>query len=473
MSTNGTEDNQREISIITANTGYITVEGNGEKRRRKISELLKNENPTLVLLQMFAFRNFDVSSGLWSEYDVPSKYKNIYTGDEANFLYDETKLNVASLDKADQKTVDEFRDELRKTDELQLALGRMPMVVAKTNQGNAKFLCVSFHGLYKINDERKWLEFEAMLRLVAKVSEEMKLPFIIGGGFNLNIRDASDFLKEKKFPVSIVVHSYEALSRREKTLKRDFFIGSKSLVLEKVHPYDWNKDPNFAIFTHDPIVATLMVDELESEIIKGNIKKEIKKKMEIREKKEFQCNKEEIKKKIKEEIKNEIQQKFQIENNIEEIKDDIKKRAKDGVKKEIKEEIKDEIKEEIEEEIVGEKREDIMKTLKEKFKKEIENQIKEEVKEEIIEGIMKEMKREIIEKNKDNIEEGIAEEIEREIKADIMEEIIKKIKEDIIKEIKEVNKQMIKDLKETIKNKLENEMKKGDRGNACGKVPCT
>lgn len=428
----------------------------------KISELLKNKKPTLVLLQMFAFENFDVKSGLWRKYNVPSIYKYVYKGDEASFLYDETKLQVTSLDDDEKVTADEIRDDF-KGKELQLASARMPMVVAKTNHGNAKFLCVSYHGPYKIDDESKWLEFEAMLKFVAKLSEKMELPFIIGGGFNLNIRDASDFLKEKKFPVSIVVHPYKALSRREKTLKRDFFIGSKSLALENVEPYEWKSD----IFYHDPVVATFD-DQYES--IKDKMKKEIKEKKEKKEIKDFLRNKEEIKKQIEEEIKNEIKQTFQKEMyDIEEIKDDIKKRTKDGVKKEIKDEIKDEIKEEIEAELLGVKKEDIIKTLKEKCTEEI----KEEVKEEIIEGIMKEMKTEIIEKNKDNIEEGIAEEIERQIKADIMEEIIKKMKEDIIKEIKEVNEQKIKDLKETIKNKLENEMKKGDRGNACGKVPCT
>lgn len=448
MSTKGTKDDQRAISIITANTGYRTGTGNGEIRRREISKLLNKEKPTLVLLQLFGFKQFNVQSRYWKEYKVENKYSYLYKGDEASFLYDSSKLTVKSLDEqiAD---IEDIRDNLRSTDErLELALGRMPMVVAKTNQGSAEFLCVSFHGLYKKDDQRKWLELEAMLMLVATLSKKLKKPFIIGGGFNLNIRDASYFLKDKKLPVSILVHDYKALSRRDLTLKRDFFIGSKSLVLEKVHPYDWNKGLDFAIFGHDPIIATLMVDELESEFIKGDIKKEIKEKMGIIGKKEIQFKKEEIKKEIKEEIKKEIQQQFEKEMNKEEIKDDIKKRTEEGVKKEIKEEIKDEIREMIEEEIVGGEKDDIIKTLKEKFKEEIE----EEVKKEIIEGIIKEMKREIRVKIKDNIEkEGIAEEIGKEIKGDIKEDIIKKIKEDIIKEIKDVNEQTIK---ETIKKKI-------------------
>lgn len=441
MATSGNRDDRKTISIITANAGYTRGKGHAAFRQQAISLILNDDNaPELVLFQEFDNREFDVTSPKWKPYNISDKYKYIYKGNNASFLYHKDKLTLEDVDDNTewQDNLMKIREELQKKDQrLELAVGRMPMAVATmVNDETAQFACVSYHGPSKVKDDAKWLEIEGMLMLVTTWSKQMNLPLIIGGDFNLEFLNVSAHLEKMgtKLPVPVIAHNYKAEGKRKRSLKVDFFISSALLELKEIYPINWNEDLGTEILDHDPVTAKLRITSLETHRQITSFKEEVMKK----------TSTEDIKKEIEKEIE-ENRHAFE-----EEIKTNIRKTIANHAKKEkIKEEYEKEIIEEIRKGIkkidISKKiKKDIIRTMKEKIEKDITDTMmlaryrKEtpigEIDSKTIEEIRKTIEKEELEKAKKNIKVEIQEKIEEKIDKNIMKDIKKHIKEDMKKE---------------------------------------
>lgn len=441
-----TTEDQKTISIITANAGYTRATGHAALRQKAISLILNDDNaPALVLFQEFDNTKFDVTSPKWKSYNISNKYGYLYKGNDASFLYHKDKLTLEDVDDNQKHpewkdSLIRIREELRNKDQrLELALGRMPMAVAKmVNDEQAQFACVSYHGPSSVSDDAKWLEIEGMLMLVTTWSKQMNLPLIIGGDFNLEFLNVSAHLEKMgtKLSVPVIAHNYKAEGKRERSLKVDFFIASALLELKEIYPINWNEHLGTEILDHDPVTAKLRINSLRTHRQINSFKEEVMKK----------TSTEDIKNEVEEEIK---KNRHDFE---EEIKTNIRDRiAKHAYKEKIKEKYEKEIEEEIRKgmmkiDISDEIKEDIKRTMKKKIAKDITDTMKVAryrketpigaIDQQTIEKIKKTIETEELEKAKKNIKVEIQEKIEEEIDKEIIKDIKKHIKKDIEEEMK-------------------------------------
>ena len=259
MATGG---NQRPIKIITANIGYASNDHDPGERKRAIVRLLDNNNPTIVILQESHFKKMGSKSTYWRDFHFPKKYKAIIKNGEATFFYDSEEIELTSVD------VDEIQnanDQLHRNDTTSdLPLAMTLMVVAEPiDKSKPTFLCVSWHGKYKEDDEKQRKDLTLLFEIVTSFSKKKKLPVLLGGDFNAPFSGIQSVLEETGSP--FVGYDYRPSRRRSFKMTIDFFVTSKSLTLTGITPVDWGSNVANKLLDHDPIIADMQFNPDEDE----------------------------------------------------------------------------------------------------------------------------------------------------------------------------------------------------------------
>jgi endonuclease/exonuclease/phosphatase family metal-dependent hydrolase len=141
-------------------------------------------------------------------------------------------------------------------------ISRMCLRKIKTKGDQAfEFICISWHGIYKMKLEEKKHQFESMLTYILKLSKKQSLPVILAGDFNVKIRDIETLVSPP-----FVLYEYTPTERREPNTI-DFYISSKSLVMSDIKPLTLQSETGvtevLSLLDHDPVVA-LMTTKTEN-----------------------------------------------------------------------------------------------------------------------------------------------------------------------------------------------------------------
>lgn len=269
MATGGIQLNQRPITIITANVGYASNDRDTVERKKAIVRLLKNKNPTIVILQESRFKQIGSKSAHWRDFDFPDKYQAIIKSDEVQFLYDSEEIKLTLVDAGEI---------LKANDHLSNTTSGLPqamtlMVEAEPiDKSKPKFLCVSWHGKYKADGDTRRQDLKLLFEIVTSFSKKMKLPVIIGGDFNAPFSAIASVLEETG--LSLVGYNYSPSLRRSFSGAIDFFVSSSSLTLKGVAPVDWGSKKANKLLDHDPIIAEIQFNPDENEqVIEDAFKK--------------------------------------------------------------------------------------------------------------------------------------------------------------------------------------------------------
>nr|XP_022305295.1 probable inactive protein kinase DDB_G0270444 [Crassostrea virginica]XP_022305296.1 probable inactive protein kinase DDB_G0270444 [Crassostrea virginica] len=514
IKTGGTPENQRPITIITANIGYANRNNtNAVKRNSAIASLLQNKNPAIIFVQESDFKTFN-NSEYWNV-KIPDKYK-AKIQKEVKFIYNSEETELTDVDVGEILTVNDQLQRRYKTSNLKAFMVKAEPV----DKSKPKFLCVSWHGQHRTNDETKQNDLTLLINIVTMVSEKEKLPVIIGGDFNVPF-SAIEYVLEDTDP-SYVVYNYKPSRRRcfKKTI--DFFVSSSTLTLKGIAPVDWGEDAN-KLLDHDPIIAELQFNpdkneqdetisieeehEMTYSVIEDSFKKltiqninsmiskettqiieeikdEVRKNIQEEVKEEI---KEEITDKVRKETEKEIKHMVWRETKVktkEKIEEDIKDEfmaitefeIKEDIKKEIKDDFMQEVRKAIQEKIIEGIKDEVRKETKEKMKDEVmaktEVEIQGEINDKFTKKIKEEIKKKTIEEFKDEVkkeaEEDIIKDIKEETKFKLKDEIRKEIQEDVLEEVEK--EAVRKEIKEEIKVKIYNEIKKEIKEEISGKI---
>lgn len=138
--------------------------------------------------------------------------------------------------------LEEYIEELKEMENVPFGYmvppNRMCMAIIKCRVFNHdKFLCVSWHGPHngmKKPDLKN--DLKNLLIFISHIGLRHNLPIIIGGNFNISIKDASEIL-----PTNLTVYEYIPL-RRKHGENKVFFIGSKELPLSAIAALDWETE---------------------------------------------------------------------------------------------------------------------------------------------------------------------------------------------------------------------------------------
>lgn len=254
MAYGGILNNQRPITIITANVGYASNDHDPDERKKAIVRLLKNKNPTIVILQESDFKNIGSEYARWRRFDFPDKYKAIIKNEEAKFLYDSEEIELTLVDVGE---IQKANDKLHRSDTSSDLPQAMTFMVVATpiDKSKPKFLCVSWHGKYKENDKKQRKNLTLLFEIVAIFSKKKKLPVIIGGDFNAPFSGIVSVLEETG--LSFVGYDYRPSRRRSFKMTIDFFVTSSSLTLKGIAPVDWGSEVANKLLDHDPIIADI------------------------------------------------------------------------------------------------------------------------------------------------------------------------------------------------------------------------
>lgn len=255
--------------LIIANVSKGSeMEDNKTLRKKAIAGMLESEEPDIVLLQELVWKNIrdkqNSKKRYWEGINIPDKFEHIkYKGTstkEASFVYDKTKLNVKIPNVIE---IANCVEEMKKVGKLadkssEEVIRRMCIGEVKTKGSSRKhFLCISWHGRWKITDQRKIRDVQYLIVLIKEISKQMGLPFIIGGDFNITYEQVIE--KFENTDNTMHLYEYDAMERR-KDRKIDFYI-SKNISLADITAIDWMtvKDGKAAreIFDHDPVIAHL------------------------------------------------------------------------------------------------------------------------------------------------------------------------------------------------------------------------
>ena len=121
-----------------------------------------------------------------------------------------------------------------------------------------EFICISWHGIYKMKLEERKEQFESMLKYISKVSEKLSLPVILAGDFNVEIKAIETLVSPP-----LVLHKYTPTERRE-TNTIDFYISSESLAMSDIKPLTLTSETGvtevLSLFDHDPVVAMMSTE---------------------------------------------------------------------------------------------------------------------------------------------------------------------------------------------------------------------
>lgn len=241
------------VSIGIFDVGGPSAKKGADMRRKYVASLLDRFKPNILLLQQFPWR-FSASSMFdHRQYE--------YCGSkEAGILYDRNNVLVLFLNVL---WIKERLIEMKQKTKIlpmkyNLPMSRMCMVeiMCKT-MPSLKFLCVSWHGLYKGTTKTYRIdEFRNLLIFLSNIGFRLNRPIIIAGNFNISIAEASTIL-----PNNFIIYQYDPLRKKQGEYV-DFYIGSKKLPLSNMAVGDWEIEENGNdaknIFHHDPVFATLL-----------------------------------------------------------------------------------------------------------------------------------------------------------------------------------------------------------------------
>lgn len=260
------DSDSSSILLVIANIGPANrIPDDVHKRKKAFAGLLKSEEPDIVLVQELTWsdkRDDENNWVIWMGIDTPKQYEHVryneYT--QASVVFDKNKFTV----KVPQgKEITNFIKKMR--DEGKIPgippQERMCIVEIKSKSNpNAHFLCISWHGYYnnKRSDEEKEEDLSNLFIFIQEISKQMKLPFIIGGEFNLNDKKLRD--RFENTDGIMFLYDYEPLEHRKGKVI-DFYVTSKHLPLDDVAAIDWKsvKDGKAAtkMFNHNPVIAIL------------------------------------------------------------------------------------------------------------------------------------------------------------------------------------------------------------------------
>ena len=245
------------LKIVIMNTdGKKKADGirnKADKKKQVICDVVKTIGATLFLFQEFMWRG--ISGRAWEgKYRLPSHLE--YIGNkEACILFDNSKVTVENV--------------RGKTGIQRSTLERMCIRKVKTKGVPiVEFICISWHGRRsKKTVEILIEEFESMLKYISKLSEELVLPVLLAGDFNLTAKDIEPHLSS----LSLDLHNYEPTTRRKSENIIDFFISSESLEMSGIKALTLESETGvvevLSLFDHDPVVSLMSTNPENEDIL--------------------------------------------------------------------------------------------------------------------------------------------------------------------------------------------------------------
>jgi hypothetical protein len=106
-----------------------------------------------------------------------------------------------------------------------------------------------------------------MLKYISKLSEELVLPVLLAGDFNLTAKDIEPHLSS----LSLDLHNYEPTTRRKSENIIDFFISSESLEMSGIKALTLESETGvvevLSLFDHDPVVSLMSTNPENEDIL--------------------------------------------------------------------------------------------------------------------------------------------------------------------------------------------------------------
>lgn len=246
--------------LLLSNVMGDNPAGSADKRKKAIVAMLKQIKPTVVLVQEFPW--VGIQENTWKEYDFP-EYKYVGNKDVVN---KDTRTCILYQNNVDFNVINEieirsFLQEMKKrwTQRHVSHVLAERMCVGVVNVPKAHFLCVSWHGqsnsLYEKDRKDNLKNF---LECINEIANILKVPFIIGGDFNLSLEKVRDAIPKQLQQIVQICHKKPQPMRTADLI--DFFLASNTLIVGEITAIKWEKVDGASvenIFTHDPIVATL------------------------------------------------------------------------------------------------------------------------------------------------------------------------------------------------------------------------
>ena len=258
---NNSSSNKLYLKIMIMNVGGKN-EGDKPTDRRKqaIYDVVTKQNAALNLLQEFKWK--DIRNRAWNGISW-SKHFQLTGHAEASILFDENKVTVEEYS---QTLLDDtLRDLIRKGDIQQQFTPFSRMCLRKVTTKGVQvyaFICISWHGRHngaKLEDLKE--EFKSMLKYSLKLSENLSLPVLLAGDFNLKNKDVG--AKEVQPTTPLIMCIYEPTDRRTRADIIDFFIASKSLVMSDSKALTLKSETDvmgvLSLFDHDPVVSSMSI----------------------------------------------------------------------------------------------------------------------------------------------------------------------------------------------------------------------
>jgi hypothetical protein len=238
------------------NTGGKSIdvrENPTEKRKQVIYDVVINTNAALVLFQMF--RWIDIRGGIaWNHYNWPEHLQ--YTGHtDASILYN---INEVIVEECSEALLRNTLDELIGIGDIPDGFTPFPRMCLRTIKSREvpiiEFICISWHGKYNgVSLIRRESEFQSMLKYISKLSENLALPVILAGNFNVAITAIAIMVRPP-----LVLHRYTPTERQEPRIV-DFYISSESLTMTDINPLILERETDvpevLSLFNHDPVVS--------------------------------------------------------------------------------------------------------------------------------------------------------------------------------------------------------------------------
>ena len=265
------ESNKSHLKIMIMNAkgknskDVDAIDKSADKRKQAIRDVVVHTRATLVLFQEFISRNIDRRAWKGS-YSWPAHLQ--YTGNtEASIMFDRNKVTVEELPSDTRENLIKKGGILKEFTLNQ----RMCLKIVNTKEDPiVKFICISWHGRYKATLIDRKNEFERLFRYIVELSEELSLPVLLAGDFNVKIQHI-----ETLVPPSLVLYKYKPIERRKPEDIIDFFITCKSLVMSDINALSLTSattvEEVLKLFDHDPVVSFMTTktedkDSLTSEI---------------------------------------------------------------------------------------------------------------------------------------------------------------------------------------------------------------
>ena len=265
------ESNKSHLKIMIMNAkgknskDVDAIDKSADKRKQAIRDVVVHTRATLVLFQEFISRNIDGRAWKGS-YSWPAHLQ--YTGNtEASIMFDRNKVTVEEL-------LSDTHKNLIKEEGILKEFTLNPMmclrIVNTKEDPIVKFICISWHGRYKVKLDVRKKESERLFKYIVELSQELSLPVLLAGDFNLKI----EYI-ETLVPQSLVLHKYKPTERRKEENIIDFFITCKSWVMSDIDALSLTSatavEEVLKLFDHDPVVSSMTTktedkDSLTSEM---------------------------------------------------------------------------------------------------------------------------------------------------------------------------------------------------------------